>query len=161
MKGLSVWIWVVAGIILGFMMLVILVNIFSYTNKAKDQESMKKNFYEVVSTVSSICDSANAKTTKTITFPNNFNFIYSTDDMRYVNEEGRNFGKYLCIQFGEEKICEEMKCEIEMTTIAPGKGKVSLKDKILGQNPYIDFVLTIAKTDCGVSILSPKEKTEC
>ena len=143
------------------MMLVILVNIFSYTNKAKDQESMKKSFYEIVSTVSSICDSANAKTTKTITFPNIFNLIYYTEDMKYVSEEERNFGKYICIQFGEERICEEMKCDIEITTIAPGKSTLTLKDKILGQSPYVDIILTIEKTDCGVSILSPKEKSEC
>jgi len=122
---------------------------------------MKRSFYEIVSTTSSICDSTNAKTTKTITFPNIFSFIYSTNDRRYVIEEGRNFGKYICIQFGEEIICEEMKCDIEITTISPEKGKTSLKDRILGQSPYIDFVLTIAKTDCGVSILSPGKVTGC
>jgi hypothetical protein len=150
-----------AGIIAGFVMLVLLIKIFSYMNTANDQEITKRNFAEIVANAKSICDSSEDKITKTMAFPSNFEIIYSTNDNRFVNYDQRTFGKYICISFAKESVCEEMKCDIEMTPITPSKNLQTLMDRILGKSEYMNFVFEISKTYCGVSVLTPGETTEC
>lgn len=162
MKGLSVWIWIIGGLIVGMVMFTMFIQLLSYINLSKDREFAKENFGVIVKAAQSVCESREGTIiTKIVSFPELTKGVYSTNHSRYFIETGRGLGRYICIQFEKETLCEEIKCNVEMIVIKPEKNLLNLVSRIVGESGYTDFTIKIIKNVCGVSILFPGQETEC
>lgn len=161
MKGISVWIWVIAGIIIGMVMFTLFVQIMSYVAMSRDKENVKETLGEFAATVNSFCDAQTGeKTTTSFSFSSSVDTVFSSKDGIGYEEGNRTFGKWLCAKMGKEVSCERLNCELEMLLIKQKPSFSSLTSTVFGPS-YQDYEFEIAKTECGVSALEPGMKTDC
>lgn len=162
MKGISVWIWVMGGIIVGMILFVLFVQIMSYVSMSRDKENAKAILGELAASVNSFCDAhLGEKSLKTIAFPDFVNVVFTSKDGReYEVKNNRTFGKWTCIKMGKEISCEKLNCELEMILIEQKPSFISWTGGIFG-SAYQEYQLEIAKTECGVSALKPEMNSDC
>jgi len=158
-KGISVWIWVIAGIIVGIILFTVFIQLLVYTTNAKEVQIAKMTFDELVYDVNSFCGTFGiAKTTKTFTFPDIVSRVYATNESKiqsFIN--GRSYGKILCMNATTEFLCQNVRCDVELSDIGVKNTLTTLVNKILGGFQSIDYQLNIQKTDCRVSIVNSGE----
>jgi len=162
MKGISVWIWVVGGIILGLLMFTVLFQIVSFMLASRDASITKDNFQQLASVVSRFCDSrVGSKTTQSALFKN-VDFMYASSSGKTFNViNNRTFGRYFCINMSNELVCERTSCMIEVTTSINATAE---KERLGGELAGItgkemrEYLFSVEKQRCGVVLIKVGEK---
>jgi len=160
MKGISVWIWIIGGLIIGLVMFTIFIQFLSYITRAREVESAKATFQELAGNARSICQTiagaGSSKLEKTYVFPDAVSDLYSvnsTSKSTAVPSEPRSYGRYICMKIYEESICENIKCNVEMSNIKNVPSLTTTINKIMGRIGTKEYQLGITKVSCGVSVL--------
>lgn len=162
MKGISVWIWVIAGFIVGILMFAISLQFIGFVTTAREKELAKTDLDDLASNVNGLCtNSAGNALTKTLEFPEKVTSVYATNDARILINISRNSGNNLCMDFSNEIVCDDLNCNLEMETITSGVTLQTLLNQFLGRFGTNTFVVKILKTDCGVAVLSQNSQTTC
>jgi len=160
MKGISVWIWVIGGIIVGLVLFTIFIQFLSYITRVKEIELAKSTFQELVGNARNICKTiggaAPTRLEKTYVFPDAVSNIYSATSASTsatIPLKERSYGRYLCMKIYEETFCEDVQCEVEMSNIKNVPSLTTAISKILGRMGINEYRMSITKVSCGVSIL--------
>jgi len=162
MKGISVWIWVIAGFIVGLIMFTVSLQFIGFVTTAREKELARSSLDDLATSVNGICtNSVGSALTKTIDFPEKVSSIYATNDTRTFANTSRAYGNNLCMNFSSEIICDNLNCNLEMETITSGVTLQSLLNQFLGRFGTNSYVLRITKTECGVSVLFPNSQSTC
>ena len=160
LKGITVWIWIIGGLIVGLILFTIFVQFISYIMRAREVESAKSTFQELANNARNICQTiagaASSKLEKTFVFPDAVSDVYSVTSVSKsaeIQSEVRSYGRYLCMKIYEENVCENIQCDVEMSNIKNIPSLTTTINKILGKIGTKEYKLDIAKAFCGVSIL--------
>jgi hypothetical protein len=162
MKGISVWIWVIAGIIVGFIMFAVSLQFISFVTMAREKELARGNLDDLASNINGLCtNSAGSAFTNTVEFPEKVTAVYATSDTRSFVNNVRTYGRNLCMNFSSEIICDDVNCDLEMETINSGVTLQNLLNQFLGRFGTNSYFVQISKTDCGVAVLLQNSQTTC
>ena len=159
MKGISVWLWVIGGVIIGFVLFAIYFQYIGFVTANSAKQDAIATFQEMTGTINGLCDSfAGTSITKTYSYPASVSLIYSTNDEKlYEEKNNRTYGSNLCLKLPDERSCSQAKCEVEFDPIKNQTTISSILDTLSGKTIYQQYQLKITKTDCGVSALLPDE----
>jgi len=160
---MSVWIWVIASVIIGMVMFTLFVQIMSYITISRDKENARATIGEFAATINSFCEARiGEKTVASFSFPTFVDLVFVSKDGINYKEGSITFGRYLCIRMGKEISCERLNCDLELKLIRKKSTFLSWTDRIFGAN-YQEYVFEITKTAYGVSALEPgmKSESEC
>jgi hypothetical protein len=158
MKGISVWIWVIAGFLIGIMMFAVSFQLISFIATAQQKELARENLDKIASNVNGLCTHrAGDKFSGTFAFPEKVRSVYVTKDVRFQPQSQRSSGNNLCMNFSKELICDDLDCNLEMQTIVGSENLQSLLNQYLGRYGTNSYDLQILKTECGVAILQSDE----
>ena len=81
MKGISEWMWLIGGVIVGVVMFMLFFQLMSYLTLSRAREDAKQSFDDLTSTINAMCQSkSGVQSTKRIVFPNSVSVVYSTTD---------------------------------------------------------------------------------
>jgi len=162
MKGISVWIWVVAGFIMGIILFATSLQFITFITTAKQKELAKESLDTLASNVNGICNNrAGDSFMKSVDFPEKVTKVYATKDTSLVPNQQRTYGNNLCMNFSNELICDNVECNLEMDAITSGENLQSLLNRFLGRYGTNSYDLEILKTDCGVALLSQNSQSTC
>ena len=162
MKGISIWIWVIGGIIIGFLMFMVSLQFINYITLAKEKEVGRESLDELASNVNGLCSSrAGDSISKTFLLPDKVSVVYAAKDTKFSSNASRTYGSALCIIFSNEIICNNLNCNLEMETINNHESLQTLLNQFLGSYGTNSYSVKILKTDCGVAVLSPSSQTTC
>lgn len=162
MKGISVWIWVIAGFIVGLLMFAISLQFIGFVTMAREKELAKGSLDDLASNVNGLCtNSVGNAFTKTIDFPEKVSLVYAASDIRNVANASRANGNNLCMNFSNEIVCDDLNCNLEMQTISSGVTLQNLLNQFLGRFGTNSYVVQIMRTDCGVAILPQNSQSSC
>ena len=155
MKGITVWIWIIAGIIIAFLLFTVFIQLMGFITMSREKENALQSFQDLTGVVDSFCDTrSEAKVNKHYPFPESVSNVYSTSDpKKYFENNSRTYGNNVCMILMNETNCQQVRCSVEFHPIKNNQNVLSLVDQILGQSHYQDYFLTVVKTDCGVSVL--------
>jgi hypothetical protein len=160
LKGITVWIWIIAGLIVGLILFTIFVQFISYIMRAREVESAKSTFQELANDARNICQTiagaGSSKLEKTYVFPDAVSDVYSVTSVSKsaeIQSEARSYGRYLCMKIYEESVCENIQCDVEMSNIKNIPSLTTTINKILGTIGTKEYKLDITKAFCGVSVL--------
>jgi len=164
LKGISVWIWVVGSLVIGLILLTVFVQFLSYITKSREIEIAKSSFQTLSGDARSLCQTiagaAPSKIEKPYTFPDAVSDIYSvssTSNSFDIPSGVRSYGRYLCMKVYDEISCENIQCDVEMSSIKNTPSLITTINNILGRVGSKEYTLDIIKSDCGVSILKFQE----
>jgi hypothetical protein len=158
MKGISVWIWVIASFLIGIMMLAVSFQLMGFISAAQQKELARENLDRLASNVNGLCTHhAGNKFSATVAFPQKVRSIYATKDKRIVPTAERSSGNNLCMNFSKELICDDLDCDLDMKQITSGENLQSLLNQFLGRYGTNSYDLQILRTECGVAILQSDE----
>jgi len=159
MKGIEVWIWIIAGIVVAFIMFSVFVQLMGFVTKSRETEDAKRTFGTLSTEVDSLCDSPIGQSTKsTFTFPESVSVVYSAPDpAKYYEIGNRTYGNFVCINIANDTTCQQVRCKVEFDPVKNSENILSLVDTILGQPHYQDYQLSLTKSLCGVSVLRSGE----
>lgn len=162
MKGISVWIWLIASFIIGILMFTISLQFINYITTTQQRELATQNLDDFAADVNGLCTNrAGNSVSKTIVLPEKITSVYSTNDIKIVPNTSRTNGNKLCMNFSSEFICDNLNCVLEMDSIRTTENLQSLLNQFLGKYGVNTFTLTIAKTDCGVAALNQGSQSNC
>ena len=158
MKGIMVWIWIIAGIIIAFILFTVFIQLMGFITMSREKEDAKQNFGNLANAADSLCDSTSGMATNSqYVFPGSVSIIYSTSDQKTyafsVGSNSRTYGNYVCMIQANETTCQRVRCKVEMDPIMSQNNVLSLVDTILGKSSYHQYFLREIKTACGVSVL--------
>lgn len=159
MKGISVWIWMIAGVLIGLLLFTVFVQILGITTTTREIQIANTNFGELAADANGLCGTfGTAKISKTYTFPDIVTRIYATDASKLPSfVSGRTYGSIICMNTTKEMDCQNMDCRIEMSDINSTNQLSGTLSRILGGFQNLNFQLDVEKTDCGVSIINSGE----
>jgi len=162
MKGINVWIWLIAAFIIGILMFTISLQFITYITTSQQKELARESLDELSTNINGLCSNrAGDEFLKTITFPEKVTAIYATKDVRLSPVDQRTYGNSLCMIFSNELICNDISCNLEMEKISSGENLQSLLNQFSGKFGTNSYILRILKTDCGVAVLPESSKTTC
>jgi hypothetical protein len=162
MKGITVWIWVIAGIIVGLIMFAVSLQFIGFVTMAREKELARGSLDDLASNVNGLCTNfVGSAFTNTVEFPEKVTAVYATSDTRSFVNNARTYGRNLCMNFSSEIICDDVNCNLEMETINSGVTLQNLLNQFLGRFGTNSYLVRISKTDCGVAILLPNSQTMC
>jgi hypothetical protein len=161
MKGISVWIWVMAGFIIGLLMFMISIQFLGYITAAQQKELARSNLDGLAVYINGLCNNRVGDSFSEIfSFPEKVTSVYATTDIKVSPETKRTYGNNLCMNFSNEVICDDVKCNLEMEKITIKEtlqSLISLPGKF-GTNSYN---LNLVKTDCGIAVLPQNSTSTC
>lgn len=162
MKGVTIWIWLIAGIVIGMLMFVLALQFIKFITEAQERELGKQNLDDLSSNINGLCGSrAGTSLTKTVSLPDKLNVIYATNDVKLQSNATRTYGINLCMVFANEVVCDNLNCILEMETITNQESLQTLLNQFLGKFGTNSYTVKVLKTDCGVAVLSQDSKTTC
>jgi len=163
MKAIAAWIWIIASIVLGILVLafgsILLSNQFTLTQKQLAINQFQ-NFYvkmQTICTEGGIAESYYYK----IVIPENIRAVYASNVSDalppdkvsdFITKSKSAIGNYVCLQFFDENLprCGKLGCYTNFTYIgAPSLQPTlpSLVARLTGQTPTYNFLVLINKTD--------------
>jgi hypothetical protein len=156
MKGITVWMWLIAGVVVGMIMFVLFFQLMSYLTLSKYREDAKQSFDDLTSTINAMCESKSGiQSSKKIVFPDSVSMVYSTTDPKvFFEKNNRTYGKYACLKFQNEQFCEGLRCDLELSTIKNKPNVLGVVDTLLGRSSYHEYFVKLTKTECGISALN-------
>lgn len=159
MKGIAVWIWLVAGVIIGIIMFMLFFQLMSFLTLSRAREDAKQSFDDMTSSANALCQSKpGTQETKNFVFPSTVSIVYSTSDPKvYQEKNNRTYGSYACLKFQNEQYCEGLPCNLEFEPIRSTQTVLGLVDTLMGKSNYQQHLVTLSKNECGVSILGNGE----
>jgi len=159
MKGISEWMWLIGGVIVGIVMFMLFFQLMSYLTLSKAREDAKRTFEDMVGTLNAMCESkAGTQSSKKFLFPDSVSIVYSTSDPRKIIEKNnRTYGKFVCLKFQKEQVCEGLKCEVEFHPIRNKENILGIVDTLLGRSSSQEYLVKLTKTECGISVLGVGE----
>jgi len=160
MKGISLWIWIIGGIIVGFILFTIFIQFLSYITRTREVELGKSSFDELTIDAKNVCKTiggaAPTKLSKKFVFPEAVTDVYATANIRSNIPTGeKSYGKFMCMKIFDETICQDVQCEVEIANINNTPSLTTTISRILGRVGSQEYHLEITKNTCGVSILEP------
>jgi len=162
MKGISIWIWLIASIVIGMLMFAIALQFIKFITEAQERELGKQSLDDLSSNVNGLCGSRTGSSiSKTLTLPDKLGVIYATNDVKNQSNATRTYGIDLCMFFSNEVVCNNLNCNVEVETIINHETLQSLLNQFLGKFGTNLYSVKILKTDCGVSILRPESQSTC
>lgn len=162
MKGISVWIWLIASFIIAILMFTISFQFITYITASNEREISKENLDNLASNINGLCGNfVGDSVTKTVAFPEKVNLIYATNDVKIISNSARTYGTNLCMNFTGEIVCDNLNCNLEIETINNNLALQSLLNQFLGRYGTNSYTLTILKTDCGIAVLSQGSQSTC
>lgn len=162
MKGITVWIWVIASFIVGLMMFAVSLQFIGFVTMARQKELARGSLDDLAGNVNGLCANfVGNNIMKTVQFPEKVSSVYATNDTRIFANAPRTFGSNLCMNFSNEIICDSLNCNLEMQTIVSGTTLQNLLNQFLGRFGTNSYLVQISKTDCGVAVLSQNSQTTC
>lgn len=162
MKGISVWIWVVASFIIGLLMFAISLQFIGFVTTSREKELARGSLDYLTSNVNGLCTNrVGTSLTKTAEFPETVTKVFVTNDIRNIPRTERSYGNNLCMNISSEIICNNLNCKTEMENIVSGETLQSLLNQFLGRFGTNSYVLQIQKTDCGVAVLPQSLQSTC
>ena len=159
MKGITVWIWMVAGVIVGLLLFTVFVQLLGITTTTRQIQMAKTTFDELATNANSFCGTFGvAKISRTYKFPEIVTGIYATDSGKSLHVmNGRTYGNVVCMNATRELDCQNIECQVEMSSLTSTNKLSTILDRLSGGFQTTDFQLDVEKTECGVSILNSGE----
>lgn len=162
MKGITVWLWVIASFIVGLMMFVVSLQFIGFVTVAREKELARGSLDDLASNANGLCANfVGSNIMKAVQLPEKVSSVYATSDIRVFPNDSRTFGNNLCMNFSNEIICDDLSCNVGMQTIVSGTTLQNLLNQFLGRFGTNSYNLQILKTDCGVSILQLGQTAFC
>ncbi len=160
MKGISTWIWVIGGIIIGVILVSSFFNVYVNLILERHKQNSIEAFEDIVSTVNTLCAmNEGQKILKTLYFSDIVDGIYAYSDEGIVRIGDKTYGDYICMNITNDIQCELLDCKSEMIFISNEGTLLSLVDKLMGRHGYREHKLEFSRTGDGVSILPPTSLT--
>ncbi|MFH0711012.1 MAG: hypothetical protein V1944_00370 [Candidatus Aenigmatarchaeota archaeon] len=155
MKGLEVWMWLIAGVIVGMIMFALFFQLMSYLTLSKERENARESFGGLVNEINAMCESRpGAQATEKFVFPGSVSIVYSTSDLKAYSEiKNRTYGNYACMKFRTEQICEKLRCDLEFAPVKNKETVIGIVDILLSKSTYQEHTVQLTKTECGMSAL--------
>jgi hypothetical protein len=162
MKGISVWIWVIASFIMAILMFTISFQFITYITVASEREVSKENLDNLASNINGICGNfVGDSIVENVMLPEKVSLVYATKDIKIVSNNSRTYGMNLCMNFTNEIVCDNLNCNLEMETINNNLSLQSLLNQLLGRYGTNSYTLEILKTNCGVAVLYQGSQSTC
>jgi len=163
MKGIAVWIWIVASVALGMIVFVTGITVMIKSFDANNRQSIISQYSYLFSKVKTMCfiEGIGGLYHYEILVPESIRAIYmanQSDELPpsqvsvLISKQSSAVGNYFCIKFFDENIprCEKIACSIKMTYIGSPSMKsdlFSMISKVISGTPIYKYRLTINKTD--------------
>jgi hypothetical protein len=158
METVEVWMWLIAGLLIGSMIFITAYTLMGKHIRSQEVLQAKENYGMLKQIIETTCLSGiEASETKQLIFP------YRTEKIYVVDEEGiEEKGKKLCMKIeGEDEYCEDIKlCEVSMNSIViPEKTNIFyLVQKALGKKSVANIEFNIKKTGLKSITITWKRK---
>lgn len=167
--SLSLWFFIIAGIVIGSALLVVAFKWFSGFQDLHAKTQAQTEFDKIADSISSLCNNnVGSKDTIILTINDFVTAVYasdSKDEQGYPQSETcredinknecTSLGQYLCLKIkGEDITCKKLNCPVNMNNFgAQEKGFSSVLKKIKKKTSY-DIQLTIERVAPGIQISS-------
>ncbi|MGB9748615.1 MAG: hypothetical protein ACP5OZ_04635 [Candidatus Woesearchaeota archaeon] len=158
METVEVWMWLVAGLLVGSMIFITAYTLMGKHIRSQEILQAKENFAMLKQIIETTCLSGiEASETKQLIFP------YRTEKIYVVDEQGvEEKGKKLCIKIeNEADYCEEIKlCEVKMgSIIVPEKTNLFyLVQNAIGKKNVANIEFNVKKTGLNFITVTWKRK---
>jgi len=163
MKGIAAWIWIIASVILGILIIVIgSTLIFKYYDVTQRQLALDEfgDFYNKVKVFCAQGGVGEIAYHK-ITIPENIRAVYvanASDSLPpdkvsdYISTSRSSIGNFVCLQFFDDTLpkCGQLGCYANFTYIGNPSLRPSLQSlvaRLTGQTPTYYFTIFMMKTD--------------
>jgi len=162
MKGVSVWLWLIASIVIGLLMLTLALQFIKFITEAKEKDLGKENLDELASHINGLCSSRTGDSVqKNVILPDKVSIVYATNDVKFPSNESKTYGINLCMMFSNEIICNYLNCNLEIDTIKNHETIQTILNQFLGNFGTNSFAVKILRTDCGVAVLTEGSASTC
>lgn len=167
MKGISYWIWIAGGVIVGLIIFAIAYQQIVQIEKSIAEQRSLEHFSEVKNIIDNLCWSfVGNKREYTISLSEDVEGIYTTlnQSEEYKNEQlinktisGENAtGNFLCIKIADKRLkCEEMYCNATMPFMGSVPEEFSLSiliNRLTGKGKISDYYLEFERMGNGVNV---------
>lgn len=162
MKGIAAWIWIIASVVLGILVLtfssILILNQYDLTQK----QNVISQFSDFYVKMKDVCTAgigdvyfyklALPEQTRAIYVSNSSDQLPPAKVSEYVTKSQTAVGNYLCLQFFDENLprCGEMSCYSNFTYIGTPSLQPTLQNlvaRLTGQTPIYYFLVQINKVD--------------
>jgi len=160
MKGLINWVWILAGILAGLLLLVFFFQHLYLTSKSMQTKKSLEEFENLAEKLNNFCLKITgseellkfgvSEETVAIYAANSKYEKYEELELEnFVKESRESEGKFLCLKLRDRKLnCKELNCKVSMPFLGYLSEKFSLSsliNKLMGRTSFTTFNLILKK----------------
>jgi len=163
MKGMAIWIWIVASTVLGLILFSMGITMILNQMKTSERQSIISQYSFFFSKVTAVCMTGGIgetyrsfelfipESTRAIYMANQSDELPPPQVSVYISKQRSAVGNYFCLKFFDENIprCEKISCSVNMTYMGSPSLKsdlFSMISKVISGTPIYKYKTVINKT---------------